>query len=185
MPPPPLSYTWSLKKMPLLDRALASQYRPMGGEWYLEKRGSRKILAGSRNLGSVNDKSRSRVFAWFVFTFFESRNFLPKSLGLGFLTRISASRRVSDFTIRHPYYREYASPGTKGGRKWVLRGHVQREKYEFARCVSGNSKVMHIQYRMTSQINQLSTLLVYCSANEAHMFFFKLHQIVTTKISVT
>ena len=24
------------------------------------------------------------------------------SLGLGFLTRISASRRVSDFTIRHP-----------------------------------------------------------------------------------
>ena len=63
-----------------------------GGEWYLEKRGSRKILAGSRNLGSVFDKSRSLVFAWFVFTFFESRNFLPKSLGLGFLTRISASR---------------------------------------------------------------------------------------------
>ena len=73
-----------------------------GGEWYLEKRGSRKILAGSRNLGSVFDKSRSLVFAWFVFTFFESRNFLPKSLGLGFLTGISASRRVSDFTIRHP-----------------------------------------------------------------------------------
>ena len=73
-----------------------------GDEWYLEKRGSRKILAGSRNLGSVFDKSRSLVFAWFVFTFFESRNFLPKSLGLGFLTRISASRRVSDFTIRHP-----------------------------------------------------------------------------------
>ena len=73
-----------------------------GGEWYLEKRGSRKILAGSRNLGSVFDKSRSLVFAWFVFTFFESRNFLLKSLGLGFLTRISESRRVSDFTIRHP-----------------------------------------------------------------------------------
>ena len=36
--------------------------------------------------------------------FFESRNFLPKSLGLGFLTRISASRRVSDFTIRHPLF---------------------------------------------------------------------------------
>ena len=34
-----------------------------GGEWYLEKRGSRKILAGSRNLGSVFDKSRSLVFA--------------------------------------------------------------------------------------------------------------------------
>ena len=28
--------------------------------------------------------------------------FSPKSFGLGFLTRISASRRVSDFTIRHP-----------------------------------------------------------------------------------
>ena len=75
-----------------------------GGEWYLEKRGSRKILAGSRNLGSVFDKSRSLVFAWFVFTFFESQNFLPKSLGLGFLTRISASRRVSDFTICHPSF---------------------------------------------------------------------------------
>ena len=73
------------------------------GEWYLEKRGSRKILVGSRNLGSVFGKSRSLVFAWFVFTFFQSRNFLLKSLGLGFLTRISASRRVSDFTIRHPY----------------------------------------------------------------------------------
>ena len=28
-----------------------------GGEWYLEKRGSQKILAGSLNLGSVFDKS--------------------------------------------------------------------------------------------------------------------------------
>ena len=74
-----------------------------GGEWYLEKSGSRKIWAGSRNLGSVFDKSRSLIFTWFVFTFFESRNFLPKSLGLGFLTRISVSRRVLDFTIRHPY----------------------------------------------------------------------------------
>ena len=63
-----------------------------GGEWYLKKRESRKILAGSQNLGSVFDKSRNLVFAWFVFTFFESRNFLPKSLGLGFLTSISASR---------------------------------------------------------------------------------------------
>ena len=74
----------------------------MGGEWYLEKRGSWKILAGSRNLGSIFDKSRSLVFSWFAFTFFESRNFSPKSLGLGFLTGISASRWVSDFTIRHP-----------------------------------------------------------------------------------
>ena len=64
------------------------------------------------NLGSVFDKSRNLVFAWFVFTFFESGNFLPKSLGLGFLTRVSASRRLgvsasrrvsADFTICHPY----------------------------------------------------------------------------------
>ena len=34
---------------------------------------------------------------------FESLNFLPRSLGLGFLTRISASRRVFDFTIRHTF----------------------------------------------------------------------------------
>ena len=75
-----------------------------GGEWYFKKRGSPKILAGSRNLGSVFNKSQSLVFAWFVFTFFESRNFLPKSLGLGFLTRISVSRLVSGFTIRHPSF---------------------------------------------------------------------------------
>ena len=82
---------------------LVTQTNPRGGEWYLEKRGSRKILAGSRNLGSVSDKSRSLVFSWFVFTFCESRNVSPKSLGLGFLIRISASRRVSDFTICHPF----------------------------------------------------------------------------------
>ena len=63
-------------------------------------------MAGSRNLGSVFDKSRSLVFAWFDFTFFESRKLLPKSLELGFLTRILASRRVSDFTIRHPSRRD-------------------------------------------------------------------------------
>ena len=72
-----------------------------GGKWYLEKCESRKVLAGSRNLGNVFDKSRSLVFSWFVFTFFESRNFLPKSLRLGFLTRILASRQVLDFTICH------------------------------------------------------------------------------------
>ena len=78
------------------------RHQSRGGEWYLEERGSRKILVGSQNLGSVFDKSRSLVFAWFVFTFFESRNFLLKSLGLGFLSRISASLRVLDFTISHP-----------------------------------------------------------------------------------
>ena len=45
-----------------------------GGKWYLEKRGSRKIWPESRNLENVSDKSQSLVFAWFVFTFFESRN---------------------------------------------------------------------------------------------------------------
>ena len=67
-------------------------HRWRGGEWYLEKRGSRKILPGSWNLGGVFAKSQSLVFAWFDFTFFESWNFLPKSLRLGFLTRISGSR---------------------------------------------------------------------------------------------
>ena len=70
-----------------------------GGEWYLEKRGSRKILVGSRNIESIFDQSRSLVLAWFVFTFFESRNFLPKSLGVRFLTRISASRRLGESRI--------------------------------------------------------------------------------------
>ena len=75
----------------------------VNGSYNLEKHGSQKILAGSRNLGSVFDESRSLVFAWFVYTFFESRNFLTKSLGLRFLTRISASQRVLDFTICHPH----------------------------------------------------------------------------------
>ena len=75
-----------------------------GGEWYLGKCESRKVLAGSRNLGNVFDKSRSLVFSWFVFTFFESRNFSPKSLRFGFLTRILASWRVLDFTICHPLH---------------------------------------------------------------------------------
>ena len=49
-----------------------------GGKWYLKKRGSWKILAGSRNFRSVFDKSQSLVFSWFAFTFFESRNFFTK-----------------------------------------------------------------------------------------------------------
>ena len=64
-----------------------------------------KILVRSRNLESIFDQSRSLVFAWFVFTFFESRNFLPKSLGLRFLTRIWdiwASRQVSDQVYHSP-----------------------------------------------------------------------------------
>ena len=56
----------------------------MGGEWYLEKRGSRKSSAGSQNLGSVFDKSRSLVFAWFVFTFLSLETFYQKVLGSDF-----------------------------------------------------------------------------------------------------
>ena len=55
-----------------------------GGEWYLEKRGSRKILAGSRNLGSVFDKSRSLVFAWFLFTFLSLETFYQRVSGSDF-----------------------------------------------------------------------------------------------------
>ena len=55
-----------------------------GGEWYLEKHGSRKILAGSRNLGSVFDKSRSLVFAWFVFTFLSLETFYQRVSGSDF-----------------------------------------------------------------------------------------------------
>ena len=68
--------------------------------------GLRKFWQDLENyLGNVFDKSWSLVSAWFVFTFFESRNFLPESLGVEFLTRISVPRRVSDFTIRHPFLR--------------------------------------------------------------------------------
>ena len=64
-----------------------------------KKHGFQIILAGSRNLESVFGKS---CFAWFVFPFLESQNFLPRSLGLGFSTSISASWQVSDFTIATP-----------------------------------------------------------------------------------
>ena len=46
-----------------------------------------------------------------LFLLFLSRNFLPKSLRLGFLIRISASWRVSDFTIHHPSKLKVAAYG--------------------------------------------------------------------------
>ena len=55
-----------------------------GAEWYLGKRGSRKILAGSRNLGSVFGKSRSLVFSRFVFTFLSLENFHQRVSGSDF-----------------------------------------------------------------------------------------------------
>ena len=67
-----------------------------------------KFFSGPRHLGSVYDKTRSLVFSWFVFTFLSLETFLPKSLGLGFLTRISASRRVSDFTTPEIVRRQFS-----------------------------------------------------------------------------
>ena len=80
------------------------QYMFRGDEWFLEKLRSWKLLAGSQNLGSVFDKSRSLVFAWFVFTFSKSRNFYQRVSDSDFLL---GSWRVSDFTIHHPYVCKY------------------------------------------------------------------------------
>ena len=55
-----------------------------GGEWYLEKCESRKILAGSRNLGNVFDKSRSLIFSWFVSTFLSLETFHQRVSGSDF-----------------------------------------------------------------------------------------------------
>ena len=80
-----------------------------GGEWHLEKRGSRRILAGSRNLESIFDKSRSIVFAWFVFTFSSLKLFtkesrsrifnqdLGVSVGLGFYHSLPLIMQRRDF----------------------------------------------------------------------------------------
>ena len=62
----------------------------------------------------------SVVFAWFVFTVLESRNFLPRSFRLAFLARISASRRVSDFTIHHPFSKVLQnSPNVYGNLNYI------------------------------------------------------------------
>ena len=84
-------------------------------QWFLSKTGSEGVANGtSKNVGLGKfwqDLEISEAFlislevSFFhgLFYFFESRKFSPKGLGLGFLTRISVSRRVSDFTIHHPY----------------------------------------------------------------------------------
>ena len=63
----------------------------------------------SENFSRIS-KSRKRFWLSLEVSFFHGllllfwvSKFSPKGLGLGFLTRISASRRVSDFTIHHPY----------------------------------------------------------------------------------
>lgn len=67
-----------------------------------QKNRSWQILAASQNLESVFYKSQSLVFARFGFTFIECRNFLPRSLGFRFSTRISASQRVSVLPFATP-----------------------------------------------------------------------------------
>ena len=56
----------------------------MGGEWYLEKRGSRKIFAGSGNLGSIFDESRSLVFHGLLFLFLSLETFHQRVSGSDF-----------------------------------------------------------------------------------------------------
>ena len=55
-----------------------------GGEWYLKKRGSRKILAGSRNLGSVFDKSQSLFFHGLLLLFLSLETFHQRVSGSDF-----------------------------------------------------------------------------------------------------
>ena len=71
----------NVKSNLVLVVVLVLESKGRGGEWYPEKRGSRKILAGSRNLGSVFDKSRNLVFAWFVFTFLSLETFYQRVSG--------------------------------------------------------------------------------------------------------
>ena len=66
-----------------------------GGQWYPENRGSRRILAQSWNLGNVSTESRR--LGLFLFG-----SEIAWVSGSDFETRVSASRRVSDFTFRHP-----------------------------------------------------------------------------------
>ena len=70
-----------------------------GGEWYLEKRGSRKILAGSRNLGAFLISLEVSLLHGLLLLLFSLKTFYQRVSGLDSLTRISASRRVPDFTI--------------------------------------------------------------------------------------
>ena len=55
-----------------------------GGEWYLEKRVSRKILAGSRNVGSVFDKSRNLVLHGLFLLFLSLEIFYQRVSGSDF-----------------------------------------------------------------------------------------------------
>ena len=69
--------------MPYDDGGVGSDnYR--GGEWYLKKRGSPKILAGSRNLGGVFDKSQSLFFHGLLLLFLSLETFNQRVSGSDF-----------------------------------------------------------------------------------------------------
>ena len=61
-----------------------------------QNRGSRKILARSRNLGNVSTESRRLIFYLFG-------SEIARVTGSDFQTRVLVSWRVSDFTIRLPW----------------------------------------------------------------------------------
>ena len=78
--------------LPLPSSKLVNSPNKRGGEWYPENCGSWKILARSRNLGSVSTESLRLVFSCLVQKSLESWARIFKQ----------GSRRVSDFTIYHP-----------------------------------------------------------------------------------
>ena len=73
--------------------------------------------------------------AW-IYLNFESLNFLPKSLGLKFLTRISVSWRVSEFTIRHPHM--YTNQNNLLANCWLSVGHLSADCWPTARRLSAD-----------------------------------------------
>ena len=67
-----------------------------GDKWYLEKRGSRKTLAGSHNLERLLISLEVSFLHGLFLLFFRLKTFY-QSLGLGFLTRISDHEGVHVF----------------------------------------------------------------------------------------
>ena len=61
----PLMFSAFHSNSNLLTMVMRNNIR--GGEWYLEKRGYQKMLAGSRNLGSVFGKSRFCMVCFYLF----------------------------------------------------------------------------------------------------------------------
>ena len=66
--------------------------RGRGGEWLLQNRGSRKILARSRNLGGFCVVSNSRLAG--AFSVSESQIFFPQGLGVSRILLSTLSIRI-------------------------------------------------------------------------------------------